>query len=191
MRKTNKPTPATNSLLLKKEKALATKQADLLKARLTETIRASNVLSKEDLDSAYDPADPASTQKAIDAHNAKVDALVDEALTSIETEATTYIGEEYSDDKIELQSSLAVFNTANKQELTYEQLTNDIPPRIMKEYTEGKLTHDQLFEASTQYLQTQGGVYNPTTPHDHTDGNAVPATIVDGDTTQADGEEYY
>jgi len=185
-------TPTDNVLQLKKDRAQATKKAELYKAQLTEAIKSSNVLSKQALDDAYDPADPTSTQKAIDAHNLKVQTKIDEAIASIDAQTAEYVSKEYSDDKINLQSSLAVYNATNNTDLTYEQLTNDIPPRIMKQFEEGKLKEEELFKASNDYLQTDPTPYTPETPIVHDSGNPTPVVAPEPVTVSEDGmDDFY
>jgi len=176
-------------LALKKEKAKYKKQSEIFKAQLASSIKKSNILSKEALDSAYDPEDPASTQKAIEAHTAKVQKMIDEAYADVDADTEKYLQAEYSDDKIEMTSQLAAYNEANNTKLTYENLTDDLPPKFMKKFKAGDYDDTEaLFKEANDYLLKTGGVYDPTPPK-APDGNHHPAPADDG-IEGDEGEQY-
>ena len=162
--------PATTALLLKKQLAEATKKLELTTELYKKTVTQHNAISQDDLNNAYDPKDPTSTQKAIDAHNAKLQATIDNAIGDIDTKTKGFVDTEYADDKIELQGQLAVWASTNNKNLSFDDLNNEIPPRIAKDFKDGKLTAEQYFESAEKYLNTQS-TYNPDPTHDASTGN--------------------
>ena len=168
---------------LAKAKAELAKEAHsskLLKATLKEYTTKANALTKDKLDEVYDPADPASVQKAIDAHNQQLQESLDNIFSDIENKANDYVEKNFKKENLELEDRLAVFNEANKTNLTAEQLEDELPPKITKQYKDNE---EGLFKAATDYLKQ---VQTPQTPQIH---NATPPHTPAGNQTPAPDQQ--
>jgi len=196
---TNDKTTAIRAELAKLKLQLAkqTKANELYKNTLKDFTKKANALSKEKLDEVYDPADPSSVQKAIDEHNTKLQEQLDNLFTQIDKQAEDYTNKTFKSTNLELADKLAIFNEANNTNLTPEQLEDEIPPKLHKQFKDDE---EGLYKAAAEYLAKVNGDNNspnkPTTPYtpqtpNTPDGNPAtnqPQELPDeGD----DGDEMY
>jgi len=172
--------------------AKADKRAKLLEAKFSEVYTKTKGLTKEQLDEMYDPADPTSVQKAIDEHTKKLNEELASTLKSIDDLTETYIKNEFSQKELTLADKLAVFNQQNNTNLTADQLENDIPPRILKQYKDDEA---KLFEEASKYLSASNtnksdDPYNPTPPYNPQGTPNLPdsasSEVVDGEGDEGD-----
>jgi len=178
------------------ESAKASKKLQLLQAKFSEVYTKSKVLTKEQLDELYDPADPQSVQKAIDEHTKKLNDEIASTLSTIDEATEQYIKNEFSQKELTLADKLAVYNQQHNTNLTADQLENDIPPRILKQY---KDNDEKLFEEAAKYLQAHNSTqssdpYSPEPPYNPKGTPNLPddtgASGDDIDDEDADDEMY-
>ena len=187
---------------LQKENAKLTAQLQLANKSISTMYSAQNALSKDKIDEAYDPADPTSAQKYIDAHNAKVKADFDAMVAEMDTKANEAVASKFDDKTMTLTAKIDEWNKANDTELTVDTFRDELPNKLLKQFDGGEITEiDKLMDLAKPYLPAkqqqggtggqQGGVYTPTTPHDHTTANPAPAQQVQGGDASDSSEEYF
>ena len=189
MAKDKKLSPAMELIQTKKQLAKYKALSDKLKVLATDSHKASKPMSSEELAAKFDADDTTAVQKALNDHTTNTQKEIDDIIKALEEDVDKAVDAEYADDKVNTQAALAVWNAANGKTLTYEDLTTNIPPRIVKQFEDGTLSsHDELFGAAEKFLDTVK-VSNPTNPgtppkKDTPDNPA-------GDQPAGDNEEEY
>ena len=180
---------AIEILKLKKDLAQANKKAEVYRDTLGSALRDVRIkgMSKDEINKHYDADNPMAIQEAINNHTAGIDKDIKAMLAEADGKVKSYMDKEFDDTKIDIQSSLASWNAENNESLTYDQLTKDIPPRIMKAFEAGEIaTKEELFTSAKGYLEKVGD-YNPTTPP--AAGKDTPAGAGDKAKEQQNAEE--
>jgi len=182
-----KLTPAQQVVQLSKQLAHYKKSNEALAEQFKKHYIATNGITKEQLDEAYDPANPTATTDALNAHNKNITDAFNKIIEGVNTTTEDFIKSEYSPEKIDTQSHLALWADANKSELTYEQLMDEVPNRILKKMKVEGANLDEVFKEASEYLSGKqaGGVYTPQPPHSH-GGSSTPEG---DDEMMDDGEE--
>lgn len=168
-----KLTPAQQLVAAKKELAKLTKANEVLTNKFKEVYTSSHKISKEALEEAYDPANPDATTKAINEFNKKVTDELQNTLSSINTEVEAYMKDQYKPESVDLETRLVQWAEQSKVPITYEQLMDEVPNKILKKLKEEGIEPESVFKEASDYLKTANatGTYNPVPPHDHTTGN--------------------
>ena len=188
-----KLSPAVEILTLKKQLAEANKRADTYKTTLSTQLRDVKLkgISKEEINKHYDADNPQAIQTALTEHATRIDGEIVALLATADGEVSEYMDKEFDDVKIDMQSSLAAWNATNGTDMSYDQLMDDVAPRILKSFEKGDIkTKDELFDSAKAYLD-KVGAYQPTTPP--TPGADVPTGkgAAEGSQEEEPAEIYY
>jgi len=187
--KSTKLTPAQQVVALKQQVAKLTKQQELTTNKLKQVYTSSNKISKEELDEVYDPNNPAATTDAINAFNSKTSKQFDDMLTSIDSDTEAYMKESFKPEAVDMETHLAQWAEQNNVDLSYEQLLDEVPNKILKKLKEEGSNPEEVFKEASTYIKQEQQLqpYNPTPTHNHSTGNQAPATTPRQEEQEDDG----